>query len=360
MKGKIFLVGLLVLLIGSILVAGCSSPAPTSAPATKAPATSSAPATTSAPPKTTAAPTTSAPPATSAKPAQVKILKGVTDNPTSDSKATGIVKPFVEAVNKRLAGEVQIQWAGGPEIIPQDQLADAVRSGVIDICLSQARSRPANIVQACLASDLSQYDGAGERQSGAYEVWDEAYQKFANAHYLGLTDNGNGAQYYLCLNKNITKLADVKGAKLRVFGAFEGIAKALGASPMALPLTDVYTAMQRGVVDGYITNPDAMNTFKLQEVTKYIIQPGFQQIGAAVYINLDVWKSLSPNAQKVITEESIAREANGKVVLKDVTAVAWKNIYGAGTKDINLSADEATQLVNIAYSAGWDYVPSSG
>ena len=287
--------------------------------------------------------------------AKVIVIKGVTDAPTSDKSTRVFVEPFIDAINLRLKGEVKMQWVGGPEVIQEGGLADALKNGVIDIVLMQPRGRITPILSAGLAGDLTELDGLGERKSGAYDIWVEAYDKYLNARYLGLPQNQVG-NYYLYLNKkNIKTLEDLKGLKIRVYGVFESVVKAIGASPMSLPLGDVYTATQRNVIDGLITNPGACRQFALYEVAKTVISPGFLQMSAAMYMNKNVWNSLSKKAQDVILDESRNAEIIGKREVTKMTNADFEAAIKGGMTIIKLSPEESNKFLTRVRNAAWEY-----
>lgn len=68
----------------------------------------------------------------------------------------------------------------------------------------------------------------------------------------------------------VNDLADIKGKKIRVFAKSQAdFFAALGATPVQLPIAEVYSALQRGVVDGAVTGPEDANGFKFDEVCQY-------------------------------------------------------------------------------------------
>lgn len=117
----------------------------------------------------------------------------------------------------------------------------------------------------------------------------------------------------LATKKKLTKFEELKGQKIRATG---GVPKALsgaGAIPVAIPFGEIYEAVQRGVVDGISGVPfDAMVEYKFHEVAPYLIDPGIgtYAIGYTV-MNLDKWKSLPADVQKVM--EEVSKEHFGKL-----------------------------------------------
>ena len=101
--------------------------------------------------------------------------------------------------------------------------------------------------------------------------------------------------------KKITSLADVKGLKIRSAGVVQSaMLKRLGGSPVSMPITEVYTSLEKGVIDGVITAYTAMVSFRLYDVSKYSIMEGLTALPMAVAMNRKTWNSLSPEVQKII------------------------------------------------------------
>ena len=71
-------------------------------------------------------------------------------------------------------------------------------------------------------------------------------------------------------NKQIKTIDDLKGLKIRTPSQFQAkLLKSLGASPIPMPITKVYNALSRGLLDGVLTSTTTLTSFKLKEVTKY-------------------------------------------------------------------------------------------
>jgi TRAP-type C4-dicarboxylate transport system substrate-binding protein len=325
---------LLVIVVAILAFSGCAAAVSTTS---QPPATSPTTASTSQPQKT-----------------QVRVLKGLANDPITNATTWDRVNMYVGNINKRLEGELKIE-AFGPETVPIMEQADAVKSGAFDFEIYSPKGMAAALMPCCMVGDFTQYTAAEERQSGAFELWDEAYQKFLNVKYLGMWDNGPYVEYYLWTNEPINTVAEIKGMKIRVFGVFESVAKSWGGNPVAMALTEIYTAMQRGVVDGFITVPTVVSEGRLFEVTNYMNKPGFFHPVSTTYMNLGVWNSLSKNAQDVIMDETIAQEEFGVKWFKDRNEGAEVINTGGGMEINQMSQAEGDKLVDLASQAAWEF-----
>ena len=158
---------------------------------------------------------------------------------------------FVDKVNEAGKGVVQIDVRGGPEAIGMFQQPDAVRDGIVDMVYTPGSFYAAALPEkdALVASNLTAVE---TRQNGGIALIDEIHQQKMGLKYLGWFDSG------VCYNlwtRNEPKFdangnLEVEGLKLRgnnVYNAF--FTNYLGAQVIDLPTGEVYSALQRGVVD---------------------------------------------------------------------------------------------------------------
>ena len=102
-----------------------------------------------------------------------------------------------------------------------------------------------------------------------------------------------------------TTLAEFKGKKIRVpTTAAADLMRALGASPVAIPMPEVYTAMERGVVDGTFTTPETMDLFRLSHVSNKITRMDSLTFAFCLIMNKDKWEKLPAEAKAVLQKNA--------------------------------------------------------
>ena len=113
---------------------------------------------------------------------------------------------------------------------------------------------------------------------------------------------------HLWTNKKVTGLGDMKGMKIRSPGGFQTRAiQALGATPVFMPLGDVYLAMETGVIDGVVTCPALVKAFKLNEVAHYGVPTSFGCVSEGLFVNRRFWNKVPEDLKAVM--ESVGRDA---------------------------------------------------
>lgn len=257
-------------------------------------------------------------------------------------------KILQKKVQEKSGGSVELKWGGGPEAIPSAQLAEALRSGVVDMAWTAHTYSVAQIpvLEAAKFTKLLPWD---ERAAGVADFYDKLYQEKMNAHYLGA--GTPGLTYNLYTTVPIATMADFKGKSIRVTPAYKAFAAALGAAPVTTDPGEVYSALERNMVLGYGWPSVGISDFGWDEVTKYVIDPAFYSVDVCALVNSKAWAKLSADQQKAVTEAMIETEREEYDYFKKAITDDRTKITAKGVKAVTLP--EAEQYLKLAYDSGW-------
>jgi TRAP-type C4-dicarboxylate transport system substrate-binding protein len=273
---------------------------------------------------------------------------------SSFQEGTAFAKPFeefIEKVNADGKGIVRITYVGGPKAMPPFEVGNAVKSGVVDVA-NVTSAFYTNLMPEAEALKLATRTIQEQRQNGAWEYLNKLHNEKLNAWYLART--GDGVPFHLYLNKPIDK-ADLKGLTIRVTPIYRAFFTELGANLVQTAPGEVYTALERGVVDGYGWPIQGIFDLGWQEKTKFRVDPGFYQVDVNILVNLDRWKKLSDAQRAVLTKAAQwVEERNARNV--SLNAAEIKRQGEAGIKAITLSGAELARWNATAQDAGWAYV----
>ncbi|HAT31695.1 MAG TPA: C4-dicarboxylate ABC transporter [Janthinobacterium sp.] len=146
----------------------------------------------------------------------------------------------------------------------------------------------------------------------------ELFKKLEPRGITGLAYWDNGFKI-MSANKPLHLPADFKGLKMRIQASkvLDAQMRALGANPQVLAFSEVYQALQTGVVDGTENPPSNLYTQKMYEVQKYVAMSNHGYLGYAVIVNKKFWDGLPAD---------IRGELNGAMVeaTKYANAIAQK------------------------------------
>lgn len=256
---------------------------------------------------------------------------------------------FIKKVNEEGKGVVQINYIGGPKAIPTFDQGGALRSGVVDLANTSA-SFTASLVPEGLALNYTQMSMAELRKNGGLEQLNKAYMD-KGLYYFART--GENIPYHIYTNKKIDK-ADLNGLKLRIAPIYRDFFQKLGATVTTIPPGDVYTSLERGVVDGY--GWPLLGIFDLgwQEKTKYRVDPGFYTIELGVVFSANSWKKLTPAQRSFLEKQGAWLESlNAEDAARDIPSELKKQ-EAAGIEVIKLDATQSALMLKTASEAAWD------
>ena len=259
---------------------------------------------------------------------------------------------FVEDVKNKSKGELEIKFVGGPEAIPGFKQFEAVRNGVVDMIFA-CESYYGRQVTGAAYTHLTRISPSEERENGYFKLRNDLMKKH-NIYYLGRPLSG--PWFHVFTNKMISKPQDLKGQKIRVSATYEPFLKKLGATVITMPGSDIYTALERGTIDGYAWSVVGNVQMGWADVCKYIIKPRIYQMNLETLVNLKTWEKLPPHLQKVLTECMIENEKEYTKIMTDLAEDEFNKMEEKGMKVIGFSPEEEKYYVDLAYEAGWEEV----
>ncbi|MFM1988634.1 MAG: hypothetical protein RJA99_1591 [Pseudomonadota bacterium] len=256
---------------------------------------------------------------------------------------------FVQKVNAEGKGLVQINYIGGPKAIPTFEQANALRNGVVDLANTTA-AYTASLVPEGLALNYTDKKIAELRKDGTFDYLNTIYLE-KGLYYFAKT--GEGIQYHIFSNKPIDR-ADLSGLKLRIAPIFRDFFSKLGASVVQMPPGEVYTALERGVVDGYGWPLLGIFDAGWQERTKYRIDPGFYSLELGIVFSANTWRKLTPAQRAFLEKQGAAMEAELNQESARDAAADMKRQAEAGIQVLKLDAAQSKAYLAAAYGAAWD------
>ena len=256
---------------------------------------------------------------------------------------------WVAKVNAEGKGVLSINFIGGPKAIPTFEVGNAVKTGVVDLGFSTGAFYT-NVMPESDFLKLTQIPIAEQRKNGAFAAINEVWHKKANMAYLGRVVENQ--PFHVYLTKKVDK-PDLTGLKIRITPVYRDFFQALGANVVTTPPGEVYTALERGVVDGYGWPIGGIFDFNWQEKTKFRIDPGFYDAEVSIIMNLDKFKALKPNQRAYLEKQMLALEAQNPTVWKEYAASETARQEKAGIQVIKFDAAGTKKYVDAAYDAGW-------
>ena len=220
----------------------------------------------------------------------------------------GAFVPFAETVAAATGGEVTVRLYSGGELGagPADQYNRAL-DGIADLAVGLPGYTAANFPLTL----LTELPGVLDEATGTATLWkniDLVGPEFRRVKLVALWSNAQNLLYVR--GKAVRTPADVAGLKIRVPSRNAGlVVQAWGGSPVSMPVSEIYNALQTGVIDGALIDGTATKAFKLGEVADHLTV-GMQTTISPFFIvmNRDSFEALSAGQQAAI--EAAGKEAS--------------------------------------------------
>jgi TRAP-type transport system periplasmic protein len=280
--------------------------------------------------------------------AQEVTLRGVTAFAEKTTYSRGF-ETFIERVNEAGKGVVRINYIGGPKAMPPFEVGNALKNGVVEIA-NVTGAFYTNLLPEADAWKLTQRPMAELRRNGAYDTMAALYAQKMNAVLLARIVDNN--PFHLYLNKRIAS-PDLKGLKLRITPVYRDFFQALGATVVQTAPGEVYTALERGVVDGYGWPITGIFDLGWNERTKYRVDPGFYSAEVSILINKTVWDGLKAEQQAILRKAADEAEAEAASTFAKDDAAETERQARAGIEAIAFDAAGTKHYLGVAYEAGW-------
>lgn len=214
-----------------------------------------------------------------------------------------LAEAWCKEVEKRTGGQVVVEYFPGQTLTKARQVYDGVVEGLSDIGLALFAYTPGRFpVMAAVDLPLGYMSG-----QAATMVVNDVYKKFnpkelQDTKVMYLHAHGPGVLH--TKGKPVKKLEDLKGMKLRGHGTSALIVKALGATPVGMPMPELYPSLQKGVVEGALYPLEVNKGWKMGEVTNFTTASFSIAYTSSFFVvmNKDKWASLPDDAKAAIDQ----------------------------------------------------------
>jgi TRAP-type C4-dicarboxylate transport system substrate-binding protein len=258
---------------------------------------------------------------------------------------------FQEQVAKISGGKLEVDIKG-PETVPPFQQIQPVSAGVFDMLWTHgvyhAGSKGLTLVVDAMEPDLEK-----RRSSGVFDYLDKYYQKNNKLTIISLTSNGTNG-YQLILRDPLTAAGDFAGRKIRATQSYFGVIKALGGTPVVIPINELYSALEKGVVDGAAMPAAGILTAKTYEVSKYRVRPFIGVSTQSITVNMNAWGKYTADEQRMLREAGRATE---QIMLKQGDVTITKEdaeLDKLGMGYAQLPPDKAQLVKNAWRTSLWE------
>ncbi|WP_158734839.1 TRAP transporter substrate-binding protein DctP [Alteribacillus sp. YIM 98480] len=262
----------------------------------------------------------------------------------------GIVPIWIDKMEEATDGAVTFEWIGGPESVPLEEQFDAVVNGTAEVGFNVS-SYYGHLMPETHSLNLSPHTPEEERENGYFDYLQERFNE-QNLEYAGRWLGPS--PYYFWTNEKIESLDDLKGLRMRSNPTYDGILQRLEVNPVTVSPADVYTSLERNMVDGFGFPLLGPHDSGWTEVTEYIVDEPFLNQNGTILFNKQAFDSLSPDIQEKIKEANAEFEHDMIEHFNEKNEKEWEAIQEAGVEKITLSDEDSEKFQGFVESAFWE------
>jgi TRAP-type C4-dicarboxylate transport system substrate-binding protein len=262
---------------------------------------------------------------------------------------------MIADVNARGKGVVQLQYVGGPEVIPPTEQLTALQRGVYDIFIGAASYYDGQVPETG-AHNASNKSAMQLRADGALDLLNKAFNAKANAQYLGYL--GSGYTFYIFTKvepkRNAAGGIDMQGMKIRGASIYRPFYDTQKITTVNIQVPEMYSALERGVIDGLGFPLIGITNLGWEKQLKFRVFPTFWQGDLAIIGNLDAWKKLDPKQKDFLMGAVASTERKAHAFFQEEQKREEQKILAAGMKDVVPSPAEAKKVSDAAFNSLWE------
>lgn len=237
-----------------------------------------------------------------------KLVIRYADVQAENDTETMAARKFAELVAKKSSGRIEVKVFPAGQLGDMKDIMQSVQTGTIEMC----RNNPGWIADAgvkrfgvlSLPFIFDNLEHANKVIDGPIgkELLGEIEKSGLGMIGLGYLEPS--LRYFFFKNREVKKLSDMKGMKLRVptTEINAAMVNAFGASATPIAYNELYTALQSGIVDGAENPLKGFINMKFSEVAKYFTFTGHQYEPSLYLVSATFWKKLSTGDQKLLQD----------------------------------------------------------
>jgi len=255
----------------------------------------------------------------------------------------------VNSINEAAKGELVIEIMGGPEAIPARQQLEAVRVGAIDLAWLPCGWYK-SVVPVAAVMGLSRIEPWDGRKSGLHDFLVEEHKK-AGLRYIGSADVGG--PFFLYAKEPLKSSAELKGKRFR-YSPTHAFFKDVGLVPITVGHGDIYTGLERNLLDGLAIKHATFINLSLPEVCKYVVGPGYWgRFSTVSVLNEGKFAGLPKHLQDLIMNTQEKKERQMKEMELSMLEGQWNTLREKGVKHTQWSPEDSKAFLEEIDRAAW-------
>jgi len=251
----------------------------------------------------------------------------------------GVIPSFMKNLEESSGGKIKISTFG-PDVVPTFEQLQPVQTGIFELAHTYSAYHMGSIAVG-VGMDATKADPVKRRESGLFAAIDKEYNKIGiklisfpplTPYHFIMRDSMSGAQ------------PSLQGRKLRSIPSLQNLIQNLGGTPVTMSGGDVYTSLQKGIIDGAPWTQVGVKDFKWFEVANYMVRPSFGYVSTMILMNLDKYNALSPDMKKALDEAGRKTEIEAQAYFSGLIEDEIAFLKTKGMQETRLHSEDAKNI----------------
>lgn len=266
----------------------------------------------------------------------------------------GVMTNFNKNLDTLSNGSIKISVMG-PDVVPTFEQLQPVQSGIFEMGYTYSAYH-SGTTPIAIGMDATIGDPAKRREAGLFDFVDKEYNKLGLKliSFPPLTPYQFVTRDALSGNK-----PSLQGLKLRSIPSLQSLIMNLGGTPVTMAGGEIYTSLQRGVIDGAPWTMVGMKDFKFNEVANYIVTPGFGYVSTMIIMNLNKYNSLTAQQRAWLDEAGRLTELDSVTFFNNLIETETAELKALGMKETKMHADDAAMIERYWNDGLWEIAKST-
>lgn len=281
---------------------------------------------------------------------QSREFKVLSSLPANLSQSRELLKVYLDNVQAALGGAARFRTSG-PEVVPFAEQFQPAAAGAFDMLFTHGAYHSGTTAIG-LAIDAVAPDPARRRSAGVFDFIDRHYNALGLKLLAMMPAGSRGFQFVS--KQPIKDQPGLKGMKVRGTVSYHPMIKTLGGSPVVMGGGELYSALEKGVIDAAAWSLTGVADLKLHEVAKFLVRPSFGSATWLTFMNQKAWSALPAAQQKVFHDEAIKIEATAAKRFDDLAVAELADLKKRGMQEISFAPADASRLEALWAEGVWE------
>lgn len=266
----------------------------------------------------------------------------------------GVITNFEKNLTALSGGKMKFTVLG-PDVVPTFEQFQPVQSGVFEMGYTYSAYH-SGTTPIAIGMDATTGDPAKRRATGLFDFVDKEYNKLG----VKLISFPPLTPYqFVSRNALSGSKPSLQGMKLRSIPSLQNLIMKLGGSPVTMAGGEIYTSLQKGVIDGAPWTQVGVKDFKLHEVANFLVEPRFGYVSTMIIMNLKKYEALTPEQKKWLEEAGRKTELDAVAHFNALIADENAWLKGQGMKVTNMHPEDAANIEKYWNDGLWEMAKAS-